>query len=167
MSTFNSQQFNAVPFNGASLGAPAEFLSVDDRTFDLAQYGMTKVGVKLKNWTVGDDKQIKRTYTGLQSGVTVTLGWLTLKKKEKDPDSAALIQKPILSTTSSHGRITDFYSASGQIAMYFNVLRADIVSAKPGVEYVYDIQVKTSSGAIHTLEKGTISFIRGVTEASS
>lgn len=128
---------------------------------------MTKVGVKIKNVVIGDELRIQRTYTGLPAGSIITKAWLTVKKKEKDPDASALFpSKVITASATSAGQITDADTTGGDLAMFFDLSKTDTGAAKPDLEYVYDVQVKRSSGEIHTLEKGTIIFIRGVTDAN-
>lgn len=128
---------------------------------------MTKTGVKIKNIVIGDDRRIKRTYEDLPTGNIISQGWLTVKKKEKDSDAAALIQKSITTAATADGQITDADTAGGSIGMYFDLTDSETGSAKAGIDYVYDIQVKTSTGGLHTLEKGTISFIKQVTQTVS
>lgn len=128
---------------------------------------MTKTGVKIKGIVIGDDFRIVRTYTSLPVGGTIPMAWLTVKKSDKQSDAAALFQKEITGTLGPDGHITDNDTAGGTISMFFELTQADTGAAKPGLDYVYDIQVRTSDGDIHTLEIGTISFIRGVTNAIS
>jgi hypothetical protein len=176
---FNNPVFNRVVFNAP--GPVVNFLdplSIDDRTIDgatwiddrstaLSNYAMTKIGVKIKNLVLGDDKRIKRTYTSLPTGSVINKAWLTIKKKEKDLDAAALVQKSITTTLTAAGQITDADTTSGDLAMYFDLSKSETGLAKPDIEYLYDIQVKKTTGEIHTLERGVIIFIRGITDASS
>jgi hypothetical protein len=128
---------------------------------------MTKTGVKIKDLALGDDFRVQRTYTGLPSGVTIATAWMTVKRSERLDDSDALFQKEITTAGTSAGHITDADTTDGDIDMYFEVAGADFAAASPNLEYVYDIQVKTSSNQIHTLEKGTIAFIRDVTQTTT
>lgn len=166
--------FNTYPFGGF-ISIPQGEMSIDyrsfaaswidDRSFTLPSIGMTKVGVKIKNLVIGDDRQIKRTYSGLPLDVEIEKAWFTLKKKDKDTDAAAIIFKGITTVSAGTGQITDPDSSDGEIDLLFNLTRTETALAKPDFEYVYDIQVKTIEGGIHTLEKGTATFIRGVTAA--
>jgi hypothetical protein len=140
---------------------------IDSRTFQLASYGMTKTGVKIKGIVIGDAFRVSRTYTGLPTGATIAKAYLTIKKSTGQADSAALLQKSITTTLSASGQITDALTSSdGQIALYFDVSETESANAKP-IDYVYDISVELSTGETHTLEMGTISFIKGVTLATS
>lgn len=139
----------------------------DVRAFPLPSIGMTKTGVKIKNVVIGDDFRVERTYTTLPTGVVITMAWLTMKKSEKLADVDALMQLPITTTLGVNGQITDADTTGGNLAMFFDLSRLKTALAKPDLEYVYDIQVRASDGQIHTLEKGTVAFIRGVTDANS
>lgn len=127
---------------------------------------MTKIGIKIENVVIGDDFRVRRTYTSLPTGVTITKAWLTLKESESQDDDDALALKEITGTLGAAGHITDADTTGGSIAMFFDLSRTETADAK-SMPYVYDVQVKASDGAIHTLEKGTIRFIRGVTDADT
>lgn len=140
---------------------------IDNRIFQLASYGMTKTNVKIKNVVIADAFRIQRTYTGLPTGATIAKAYLTIKKSVGQADSAALLQKSITTTLSAHGQITDALTTpDGQIALYFDILETESANAK-AIDYVYDISVELSTGETHTMEIGTITFIKGVTLASS
>lgn len=126
---------------------------------------MTKTGIQIKDVVIGDDLRVQRTYTGVPTGLTVTKAWLTVKKSERQIDADALITKEITGAITGDGTITDADTTGGSIAMYFDLTRPETAPAKPNLAYVYDVQVKTNDGAIHTLEKGTLVFILGVTDA--
>lgn len=126
---------------------------------------MTKTGIKIKDVALGDDFRVQRVYTGLPTGITLTMAWFTVKTSDRLADVDALFQKEIIGSVTSAGHIDDADTTGGSVSMFFDVTPADIATAKPGIEYVYDVQVKTSGGQIHTLEKGTIAFIRSVTDA--
>lgn len=139
---------------------------IDGRTFQLASFGMTKTNVKIKNVVIGDAFRASRTYTGLPTGATIAKAYLTVKKSAKQLDASALFQKSITTTLTTHGQITDATTTDGSIALFFDVLEAESALAK-AIDYVYDISVELSTGETHTLEMGTITFIKGVTDASS
>lgn len=123
---------------------------------------MTVTGIEIEKIPVGGDFRIARTYTGLPSGVTISKAWLTVKLKEADADVAALIQLTITVSLTASGQITD--ASTPDITLFFDVSRTLTGNAKPMV-YYFDIQVQNSAGAIHTLEKGSIRFIRRITQA--
>jgi hypothetical protein len=128
---------------------------------------MTKTDIKIKNVVIGDAIRIVRTYTGLPSGATVSKAYLTCKKKLTLVDADALFQKEITASSSADGHVTDATSTDGQIGMYFDIAEADTTSAKALTNYYYDVQIELSGGETHTLEIGTIGFIKGVTDAQS
>lgn len=128
---------------------------------------MTETEIKIKDVALGDDFRIQRIYTSLPTGLTISKAWLTVKRSDRDLDASALFQREITTSGTSSGQITDADTTGGSIAMFFEIVPANTAAAKPNIEYVYDVQVKTSGGQIHTLEKGKISFIRGVTDAVS
>lgn len=139
----------------------------DDRSYPLKSFTMTKTGVRLFNFVVGDSKRIKRTYTDLPEGYTVATAYLTIKKSDRQADAQAVAQKAITTTLSAAGQITDALTAGGSIGLFFDLSKTDTALFKAGIEYLYDIQVVLSTGEVHTMEVGTITFINGVTSASS
>lgn len=138
----------------------------DDRGYALARYGMTKTGVKILNFVIGDAKRIKRTYSDLPVGFTVAKAYLTIKRSPALADADALAQVEITSSAAASGQITDAATTGGSIALYFDLQESDTSAASAG-DYVYDVQVEMSGGETHTLEIGTINFIKGVTDATS
>lgn len=124
---------------------------------------MTNTGQKIKDIAVGDAFRIQRTYTSLPTGITITKAWMTAKTSERVLDAAALFQKEITVALNADGQITDAETTDGAVAMFFDLTPANTIAALPNVEYVYDIQVLTSDGKPHTMEKGTIVFIKQVT----
>lgn len=131
---------------------------------------MTKTGEKIVDVAIGDEIRIQRIYTGLPTGINIVKAWFTVKRSERDTDANALFPSKVITTSlTAAGHITDADTAEGTIAMFFDLAKTDtgVGAVQPNIEYVYDVQVKVSDGAIHTLEKGTIAFIRGVTDAAT
>jgi hypothetical protein len=128
---------------------------------------MTKKGQQIKDIAIGDAKRIQRVYTTLPTGITITKAWMTAKKSESLDDDDALFQKEITTGLTADGQITDPETTDGALGMFFELLPADSTDAKPDIEYIYDIQVLTSDGKPHTMEKGTIAFIKQVTIKAS
>lgn len=177
MSTLNSTQINAIPINGmASAFVPTVPLSIDARTLTptwhdersitLPETTMTVFNSILRPIVIGDDRRIERTFTGLPTGYTISQAWLTIKRRSRDLDAAAIIQKTITAVSTDAGQITDASTTGGTIAMHFDLDAADTDNAKPGVTYFYDIQIKTDTGDIHTLATGTVEFVEQITIAS-
>lgn len=137
----------------------------DSETFVITDPEMTKTGVRIESVVVGDDFRVSRVYTGLSSGIVLTTAWFTVKTSEAVPDGSALFQKMITTSPSASGHIVVSDTTNGYVEMYFDPTRADTLPAAT-TDYVYDIQVKTSLGKIYTFEKGTVTFISGVTDAA-
>lgn len=163
---------NAGWVNNRSLNASWESLiRSDDASWQrslsvkLSDINMTRTGVRIDPVVIGDDFRVRRTYTGLPTGTVITTAWFTVKTSESVPDGSALIQKVITTSATSNGQITDADTADGILEMFFDPNRTETALAL-AQDYVYDIQVKSSSGQIYTLEKGTIPFILGVTAAT-
>lgn len=175
MSTFNSKQFNAVPFNGSSTGAAVlvtGILAVDTRSIapsimDVRTIAVAKLGVEIYKLVAGDTWKLIRTYTGLQTGVTISKVYFTVKNAATDTDASAIFQKSITASLSASGQITTATTTAATIG--FNVIasRTDTALLTPEVEYYYDLQGIGSDGAIYTFETGTVTPQRGVTDASS
>lgn len=126
---------------------------------------MTKTGVKIDSVVIGDDFRVSRVYMGLPTGITLTTAWFTVKTSESVPDGAALLQKVITPVESPSGHIVTASTANGFLEMFFDPTKIETGVALVQ-DYVYDIQVKTDQGKIYTLEKGIVSFITGVTNAT-
>lgn len=138
----------------------------DIRTITLARFTMTAFNNNLKPIVRGDSRTIERTFTGLPTGHTLDKAWLTVKASLAANDPG-LFQIEITTTATSAGQITDASTSDGQVAMYFNVSGTNSSAATAEAEYFYDIQVRTTTGNIHTLVMGIVTFPEGVTAASS
>jgi hypothetical protein len=127
---------------------------------------MTAFSSTLKPIVRGGTRRIERTFTSLPTGYTISAAWLTIKSRFRDADNAALIRKSITAINGQDGQITDSSTADGSITLRFDLSSAETLLAKAGIEYLYDIQVRTTSGEIHTLAVGTLNFHDGVTIAA-
>ena len=140
---------------------------VDSEVISPSRFGMTAFNNSLKPIVRGDTRKVERTFTGLPTGITINKAWLTVKTTPSTSDPG-LFQLEITTSATSSGQITDASTSDGQLGMYFVINGTQSASATGGAEYVYDIQVKdASSGAIHTLVMGTVTFYDGVTGATS
>jgi hypothetical protein len=128
---------------------------------------VTKTDVKIENVVQGDDFRVQRTYVALPTGVTIDKAWFTVKRHRALPDSEALLMKEITTTQTADGHIIDPITDNGNLGMYFELTKMETGNARPGAIYTYDVQIKSTTGAIHTLERGTIQFIRGNTGKAS
>lgn len=139
----------------------------DEQTISLLDFAMTKTGVQITALVIGDTKRITRTYTDLPTGSTVATAYLTVKKRDTFADAAAVVQKSITTSATSSGQITDAVTTGGSIAMYFDLSKTETANFVAGIAYVYDVQVILSGGEVHTMEKGTMTWVRSITDASS
>ena len=139
---------------------------VDAAVLGLARFTMTAFNNSLKPIVRGDTRKVERTFTGLPTGEKIDKAWLTVKTTTSVSDPG-LFQVEITTTATADGQITDASTSDGKIAMYFVISGTDSAAATGGAEYIYDIQVRTSTGTIHTLVMGTVTFYDGVTGATS
>lgn len=174
MSTLNSTQINAIPLNGnASAAATAVgVLAIDSRSsapsiMDVRTIAVAKLGVEIYRLVAGDTWKLIRTYTGLQTGVTISKVYFTVKNAATDTDANAIFQKSITGTLTSSGQITTATTTAGTIVFNIIASRTDTALLTPEVEYYYDLQGIGSDGAVYTFETGTVTPQRGVTDASS
>ena len=175
MSTFNSKQFNTVPFNGSAASAAVlvtGILAVDMRSIaanimDVRTIAVAKLGVSITRLVAGDTWKLIRTYTGLQTGTTITKVYWTVKNDPTDADGSALFQKSITSSLAAAGQITDASSSDASIAFNIIASAANTASLTVDQEYYYDLQGIGSDGAVYTFETGLIIPAQGVTTASS
>jgi hypothetical protein len=134
------------------------------RAFRIIDLEMTKTGVRIDPVVIGDDFTVRRVYTGLPTGISIDTAWFTVKVSTSDPDPG-LIQKVITPTEGPNGHIVVDNTSEGFLEMFFDPTRTETLMASTGIDYVYDVQVRTTTSKIYTLEKGNISFIAGVTSA--
>jgi hypothetical protein len=102
----------------------------------------------------GDDYSWGFSFVANDVPLDIT-GWtiyFTIKRYVTDPDVSALIQKIITSHTDP---------VNGKSAL--NLSHTDTDSLPEGV-FVYDIQIKTSGGEIHTIYKGQVKVSVDVTQ---
>lgn len=125
---------------------------------------MAAVNQKITTLVVGDDWRIERTYTGFLPNETIAKAYLTVKKRAKDADPG-IFQRVITNVANAHGAITDV--TSPDVSLYFDVTKALTALLKPGVEYVYDVQLHSADNDIWTAEIGVIIGLQGVTQAVS
>lgn len=173
MSAFNASVYNYQPFNapGAIVALPRP-LAVDARTiapavFDVRSIAVAKLDAVIYKLVAGDTWKLIRTYTGLQTGVTISKVYWTVKADPAQADAAAMFQKTITTAATASGQITDASTADGTITLNVIAAKSETVQLTPGQEYYYDLQGITTDGAVYTFETGTITPAQGVTTASS
>ena len=140
-------------------------LEADHRT--IALQPLTKVGVHLWKLVAGDTWELKRTYSGLSSGCTISKVYWTVKQSATDPDAAALFQVSITGTSTASGQIIDGNTNGGSIELAVIASKTQTAALVPGQQYVYDIQGVDSNGQVYTFELGTICPQQGVTAATT
>jgi hypothetical protein len=114
----------------------------------------------------GDGWRLIVSVTDIPSGLTLTKGWLTVKRYKDDADADALFQRTVTTVLDTHGQITDT-GGDGAGSLYFLIPLTSTASAEPSRRYEYDVQVLTSDGQPATVFIGKISFKQGVTDANS
>jgi len=107
----------------------------------------------------GDTLVFSFTFTYNDTGAAVPLTgwaiWFTLKKKEDDLDSAALVRKQFTNFTNpTLGKATIIAATAAE---------TDTLLGK----YFFDIQYKDNSGIVRTPDEGTINFTRDITRTTS
>lgn len=121
-----------------------------------------RTDVKIAGYVAGDDLTVSRDVLNIPAGRTLAKAWLTVKNLDTDADPG-LVQKTITSVAGADGQITDT-GADGTGALLFKLSATDTgTTLVAGKTYVFDIQAKFDDNTIATLEKGTISFVQGVT----
>lgn len=110
----------------------------------------------------GDQFSIRRTVTGIPSGVLISSAQLTLKSSIAQADPG-VFQKSVTSTNvAGTGQVEDT-GASGIGKIRFDLVAADTLLLTADTEYFFDIQVKLDNNDIITLESGTTSAKAQVT----
>lgn len=130
---------------------------------------MPNLSARIKDIVEGDSLAIRRTIdrtaSGLATGVTISNGWMTVKKDQDDADPG-LFQKAITTTdTPGVGQIENDGTGDVDPVVRFDLVAAD-TRLIAGDERHYDIQVKTNGAAIYTGEVGRISVVEEITLAS-
>jgi|SRR5215471_13790268 len=114
----------------------------------------------IADWILGDDRQFIRQLGSLIAGDAPTDAWFTIKASPTDTDSQALVLVHITTTLGQNGQIVNTPPWTLNIHIFGN----SIASALPWMTYWYDIKIATApSGAIWTIENGTIAFQPSIT----
>ena len=128
---------------------------------------MPDYSATITNFVAGDDLTVTRTITGVPAGDTLAKAWLTVKRRQRDLDAAAIFQKEITPVdVPGTGEITDT-GGDGTGAVRFDLADEDTLLLEPLRGYYYDIQVLTANGFIYTPETGRMTALRGYTDADS
>lgn len=129
---------------------------------------MIAKNVTLKGYVIGDDTEIAFQLTDWPAGVLLAKAYFTMKKSLKDADAAAIIQREITLSLTAEGQITA-NGSTGTAEGYFLIRHQDAewANVKPDLDYFFDIQPITDQATVQTPIVGTISFIKGRTDAAS
>ena len=124
--------------------------------------------VNLKGYVIGDDTQILFQLTEWPAGVLLAKAYFTMKQSLNDLDAAAIIQRDITTALTAEGQIT-LNGSLGTAEGYFLIRHQDAewANVKPDLGYFFDIQPITDQATVQTPIVGTISFIKGRTDAAS
>jgi hypothetical protein len=114
----------------------------------------------------GDTLNVTRTINGIPSGRMLVKAWLTLKVGAADADPGVLQKVITTVNVAGTGQITDDGTGDGIGALLFQLTATD-TAALGTTTRVYDVQIKLDDGSIATVEMGTITFVQGVTAATS
>lgn len=126
---------------------------------------MARLDVAITGYIAGDDLEIRRTVTDLPDAIAVA--WLTIKRSPIQADDDATIQKRITAVDApGTGQIVSAGGPESDGDLRFDLTQEDTDDLETA-EWIYDIQVKCSSGKIYTLERGTIRLSAGVTRATT
>lgn len=121
----------------------------------------------IQDFVAGDHLKISRTITNVPASDSLAKCWLTIKRREGDLDTAAIVQKSISSTyVQGQGQITDT-GADTAGALFFELTNTDTALLIGGTVYFFDLQVKTTNGAIYTPESGKIIAKAQITRATT
>jgi hypothetical protein len=111
----------------------------------------------------GDSLRIERTVTNIPEGDFIAAAWLTVKKQPKALDDAAALQLAISDTETAAGHIVaDGSAGDGQLVFTIHG-SGDFAGVVAGVDYYYDIQVRTDLGVIATRETGRVKWEQDIT----
>lgn len=125
----------------------------------------------ISGYVAGDDLDLERDVTNVTPSDPLTKAWLTIKTSASVLDASATLQKVITTAqVVGTGHITQDGSeenGNGTASLLFQLTAANTTTLGVTQRYYFDIQTKTNSGKIATVERGTIQFMQGYTDATS
>ena len=121
---------------------------------------MSDLGVSISGFVVGDDLEINRTITGLPSAIATA--WLPVKREPTQEDGDAILSKTITTgDVPGTGQIETAGGPGVDGVLRFDLEPAD-TRALGALEWIHDIQIELSNGALYTVEIGTIELTMDV-----
>lgn len=96
----------------------------------------------------------------------VALAWYTIKVSASDADPGLLQKKVTTSNSAGTGQITADGSTTGTATIRFDITAAN-TTALPAQHLLFDVKVKTSSGALAYGAQGRLLVTRNVTTSTS
>lgn len=125
---------------------------------------MPELAETISGYVVGDDLEIQRTVTNLPDPMATA--WFTVKRHQQEADPGELQKIITTSDSPGVGQITEAGGSGVSGTLRFDFTQAD-TTALGAHRWVYDIQIKLTTGVVYTLEKGTITFTMDVTKSST
>jgi hypothetical protein len=117
---------------------------------------MADLSVSITGFVAGDDLEIRRTVTDLPAPIQIA--WLTIKHHTGQSDAEASLQKKVTPTDlPGTGYISEVGGPGLDGLVRFDLTHEDTRSLGSR-KYGHDIQVRLTTGAVYTIEKGTIQF---------
>ncbi len=114
--------------------------------------------MSIQGWYIGASFDVIRFVTGVPTTDAVTKAWLTIKNKSTDADPG-ILQKVITTTAvAGVGQVVQdgsVASGNGTAQLLFNLTTTDTATLG-AASYVYDVQIKLSSGKIFTSDTGAV-----------
>lgn len=124
----------------------------------------------IEGFISGDDLDIERDVLDVTVTDPLVKAWLTIKTAPSVPDPGSL-QKIITTTqVAGVGHIAQDGSAGngdGVGSLRFELTKTETATLGHAIRYHYDVQVKSASTKIKTVDSGRIQFLPGVTDATS
>ena len=125
----------------------------------------------IEGFISGDDLDIERDVLNVTVTDPLIKAWLTIKTAQSGIADPGTLQKIITTTASAGtGHIVQSGSAGngdGTASLRFELTAANTAALGHAIRYFFDVQVKTGSGKIKTVDKGTILFDPGYTDATT
>lgn len=124
----------------------------------------------IEGYIAGDDLDIERDVTGVTVSDPLVKAWLTIKTAPSVADPGTLQKVITTSLVVGTGQITQDGSeedGNGVASLLVQLTAANTTTLGTTIRYFYDIQVKTSSGKVYTVEVGRIQMAVGYTDATT